>query len=85
MSARNFSVMEAVRCLQDRGWVVVSPAELRAGYRLLAPGELDAATIEACIEAVSQVKPIPALSGPLWEPQTSDFEAALRNLRGTNG
>lgn len=58
---------------------------IRCGYRILAPGELDAATIEACVGAVSQVKPIPALSGPPWEPQTSDFEAALRNLRGTNG
>jgi hypothetical protein len=49
-----------------------------AGYRLLAPGELDAATIEACVDAVNAEKSAPSLA-------RNRMVTALRNLGASNG
>jgi len=81
MSALDFNVMAAIHGLQDRGFVIVSPAEQRAGSRLLAPGELDDETLERAAEAVEAMG---------WYRHTSpdhveanrpkDYASAIRSL-----
>lgn len=63
MSARDFDVIDAVHGLQERGWVVVSPAELRAGYRILGAEQGAALAIQTIARA--------GASGKQWSPAMS--------------
>lgn len=81
---------------QERAHIVsehLLEALTAAGYRILAPGDLDAATIEACVKEVQKAGNTwsgsrdldVALQEAAVDEKCEEIATALRNMRGTNG
>src|SRR5690606_13985154 len=78
--------------LQDLGFIIVSPAEQRAGYRILAPGALDAETLERAAEVAESHIAKPGLSdNPAYvrfspaDTMSKKIAAASRSLKLEGG